>query len=65
MSVIIMCAMSLSSFAALLGGLLVHAFGGPATILVFAAIMALSAISATLSRGVRKMRPLSEITPPQ
>jgi predicted MFS family arabinose efflux permease len=65
MSVIIMCAMSLSSFAALLGGLLVHWVGGPATILAFAGIMAISAVSASVSKGVRKMRPLAEITPPQ
>lgn len=65
MSVIIMCAMSLASFAALLGGVLVHALGGPATILAFAAIMAVSAVASTVSKGVRKMRPLSEITPPQ
>lgn len=64
MSVIIMCAMSLSSFSALLGGLFVHWLGGPATILAFAAIMFVAAITATVSKGIRKMRPLSEITPP-
>jgi hypothetical protein len=53
--------MSLSSVAALLGGLLVHHWGGPAAILVFAGIMAISAIAATVSRGMRKMRPLTEI----
>jgi MFS family permease len=61
-SVIFLAAMSLSSVAALMGGLLVHAWGGPAAILAFAAVMSVSAVSATVSKGMRSMRPLSEIT---
>jgi MFS family permease len=61
-SVIFLAAMSLSSVAALLGGLLVHTWGGPAAILAFAAIITPSAVAATVSKGMRKMRPLSEIT---
>ncbi|GIH06951.1 MFS transporter [Rhizocola hellebori] len=60
-SVIFLAAMSLASVAALLGGLLVHWWGGPAAILAFAAILSISAIAATVSKGIRKMRPLSEI----
>jgi predicted MFS family arabinose efflux permease len=56
-SVIFLAAMSLSSVAALLGGLMVHAWGGPAAILAFAGVMSISAIAATTSRGMRKMRP--------
>jgi MFS family permease len=62
MSVIFLGAMSLSSLAALIAGVLVHAWGGPATVLTFAGIMAIAAITATTSKGIRKMRPLSEIT---
>jgi predicted MFS family arabinose efflux permease len=61
-SVIHLSAMSLASLAALLGGLLVHKWGGPTAILVFSAVMAVSAIAATVSKGMRKMRPLSELT---
>ena len=61
MSVIIMCAMSLASFSALIGGVLVDQLGGPATILAFSGIMAIAAVAATISKGVRKMRPLAEV----
>ncbi len=61
MSVIFMAAMSLSSLASLLGGALVQWWGGPATVLAFAGVMAISAVTATLSRGIRTMRPLSEL----
>jgi MFS family permease len=61
MSVIIMGATSMASLSALLGGLFVHWWGGPATILAFSAIMAVAAICATFSTGVRRMRPLSEL----
>jgi MFS family permease len=61
MSVILMGAMSLASFSSLLGGLFVHWWGGPATIAAFAGIMAVAAVSATLTKGVRHMRPIAEI----
>jgi MFS family permease len=64
MSVILLAAMSLSSVSAFLGGLLVQVWGGPAAILAFAAIMAVAALTATVSRGIRTMRPLSEATVP-
>ena len=63
-SVIFMVATSLSSVASLLGGAFVHWWGGPATVLAFAGIMAVSAVTATVSKGVRGMRPLSEVAQP-
>ncbi|NUR69368.1 MAG: MFS transporter [Hamadaea sp.] len=63
MSVIFLLATSLASLSALLGGTLVHLVGGPATVLVFAAFMGLSAVAATTSQGVRRMKPLSELQP--
>jgi MFS family permease len=64
MSVIFLVAMSLSSVSALLAGLFVHAWGGPAATLAFAGIIAVSAVTATVSKGVRRMRPLAELTQP-
>jgi len=64
MSVIFLGAASLSSFSALIAGVLVHAWGGPLAVLTFAGIMAVAAVTATVSKGIRKMRPLSEITQP-
>lgn len=61
MSVIIMAAMSMSSLSALIGGALVHWLGGPRAMLVFAAIMAVSAITATVSKGIRDMRPVQQL----
>jgi MFS family permease len=61
MSVILMGAMSLASISSLLGGLFVHWWGGPATVLAFSGIMAIAAVTATVSKGIRKMRPLSEV----
>ncbi|MEV6970800.1 MFS transporter [Hamadaea sp. NPDC051192] len=63
MSVIILVATSLASLAALLGGSLVHLAGGPVTVLVFAGLMAVAAVAATISQGVRGMKPLSELQP--
>ncbi len=64
MSVILMVAMSLSSLAPLLGGVFVNQWGGPTAVLAFAALMAVAAVTATISKGIRQMRPLTEITPP-
>ncbi|MCP2322761.1 MFS family permease [Hamadaea flava] len=63
MSVIILVATSLASLSALLGGSLVHLAGGPVTVLVFAGLMAVAAVAATISQGVRGMKPLSELQP--
>jgi MFS family permease len=63
MSVIIMAAMSLASLSALIGGALVHWVGGPGTMLAFAGIMGIAALTSTLSKGVRQMRPISELAP--
>jgi MFS family permease len=63
MSVIMLMATSLASLSALLAGMLVDLVGGPATVLVFAGFMAVSAVAAVVSQGVRGMRPLSEIQP--
>ncbi|WP_051366442.1 MFS transporter [Hamadaea tsunoensis] len=64
MSVIMLLAMSLASLASLLGGLFVQWWGGPGTVLAFGAILAVSAVAATFSKGVRDMRPLGEVTAP-
>jgi len=63
MSVIFMAAMSLSSLSAVIAGSLVAYVGGPATMLAFAGIMAVAAVAATVSRGVRGARPLAELAP--
>jgi MFS family permease len=62
MSVIFMVAMSLSSLAGVIAGTLVAWFGGPATVLAFAGFMAVAAVAATVSKGMRQMRPVEELT---
>lgn len=64
MSVIFLSAMSLSSLAALASGAFVHWWGGPAAVLAFAAVMAVAALTTSVSKGMRQMRPLAELTPP-
>jgi MFS family permease len=61
-SVIFTTAMSLSTVAPLIGGAFVAWWGGPATVLAISGIMAISAVAATFSKGIRSMRPLSEIS---
>ncbi|HZM84551.1 MAG TPA: MFS transporter [Candidatus Limnocylindrales bacterium] len=64
MSVIITLAMGLASMASLVGGVLVHWLGGPGTVLAAAGIISISALAATFSKGMRTMRPLSEMEAP-
>ncbi len=56
-SVIIVVATSVSAAAPLLAGALITAIRSPATILVFSAVVAGSAVAATFSRGIRAMDP--------
>lgn len=63
-SVIITMAMGLASMSALLAGAFVTWWGGPITILAMAGIIAISAVAATFSKGMRTMRPLNETGPP-
>jgi hypothetical protein len=56
-SVIIVVATSVSAAAPLLAGALITLIRSPATILVFSAVVAGSAVAATCSRGIRAMDP--------
>ena len=58
LSVVLMVATSAAALAPLLSGVIVTVWGGPATILVFAAAIAGSAVAATLSPAIGSMRPL-------
>jgi hypothetical protein len=59
-SVIFLGATSAAAAAPILAGTFVTAWNGPATLLLFAAGVAASAVAATLSRGIRTMRPIEE-----
>ena len=61
LSVVRLVAMSAAALAPLLSGFVIDAWGGPATILVFAAAIAGSGIAATLSRAIGTMRPLETV----
>ena len=63
LSVILLAAMSASAAAPLLSGLFVTAWGPARTILVFAASVAVAALTATLAAGIRTMRPIEEAAP--
>jgi MFS family permease len=60
-SVIFFAALSFATVAPYVAGLLVTHVGGPGTVLVFAAVFAAAAVGATVSRGIRSMRPLAEL----
>jgi hypothetical protein len=60
-SVVVVVATSVASAAPLLAGLMITAWGSPASVLVFAAAVAGSAVAATVSRGLRSMRPVPEL----
>jgi len=64
LSVIFLAAMSASAAAPLLSGVFVTTWGSPRTILVFAAVVAVAALTATLAAGIRTMRPLEEAASP-
>ncbi|MEV6602374.1 MFS transporter [Actinoplanes sp. NPDC051346] len=59
-SVIFLVANSAAAAAPMLAGVFVATWGGPAAILCFAAAASISAIAATVGRGIREMRPLTE-----
>ncbi len=61
LSVIFLVAMSAAAVAPLLAGVLVTTWGPSAAILVFAASVAVGALIASLSPGIRSMRPLAEV----
>jgi hypothetical protein len=60
-SVVIVVATSVASAAPLLAGSMITTWGGPAAVLVFAACVAGSAVAASVSRGIRSMRPVEEL----
>jgi len=61
LSVIFLAAMSASAAAPFLSGVFVTTWGSTRTILIFAASVAVAALTATLAAGIRTMRPLEEI----
>ncbi|MET9022024.1 MFS transporter [Actinopolymorpha sp. NPDC004070] len=62
-SAIGLLAQCLQPLAPLLGGLVVAWWGGRGGFLVFAGILAVAAVVASLSNGIRNLRPLSEVAP--
>jgi MFS family permease len=62
-SVLFAMSMGLASVSALVGGAFVHWWGGPITVLALSGIVAITAIAATFSKGIRNMRPLTETGP--
>jgi predicted MFS family arabinose efflux permease len=58
-SVVFFAATSLAAFAPLLAGLFYDWLGGPGTVLAFASLLGLSAVMATASKGIRRMRDLA------
>jgi MFS family permease len=61
-SVIFLAATSAAAAAPVLAGVFVAVWGGPAAILFFAATVGLPAVAATISKGLRVMRPIEEVT---
>ncbi|MCA2219410.1 MFS transporter [Jidongwangia harbinensis] len=59
-SVIIVVATSVASAAPLLAGVMIAAWGGPGSVLVFAAAVAAGAVTATVSREIGAMEPVPE-----
>jgi hypothetical protein len=59
-SVIIVVATSVASAAPLLAGVMITAWGGPASVLVFATAVAGGAVAATASREIGAMEPVPE-----
>jgi MFS family permease len=63
-SVILTGAMGLAAAAPLFAGAMVDFFGPPVAVLAFAGVMACAAIAATLSKGIRDMRPIDDLPTP-
>jgi MFS family permease len=62
LSVIFLFAMSAAATAPLLAGLLVTGWGSRAAIVVFASVVAVSAVTATLAPAIRTMEPIEYVT---
>ncbi|GAA0518438.1 MFS transporter [Paractinoplanes deccanensis] len=62
LSVIFLFAMSAAAAAPLLAGLIVTAWSARVAVLVFAAVVALSAVTATIAPAIREMRPAELVT---
>ena len=60
-SVVIVVATSVSAAAPLIAGVLIATLGDSAAVLLFAAVVAGSAVAATVSRGIRSMEPVPEL----
>lgn len=61
-SAISLFAMGLSPLAPLLGGLLVEQTSGQWAFLAFAGVLAVTALFASVSKGIRSMRPLDQVS---
>jgi MFS family permease len=62
-SVILLVATSAAASAPILAGIWVTAWGGPATLLLFALAISIAGVAATFGTGVRHMRPLDQPVP--
>ena len=60
-SVVITVATSVAAAAPLLAGTLITAWGSSVSILFFAAAVAVSAVAASVSRGIRSLQPVQEL----
>ena len=60
-SVVIVVATSVASAAPLLAGMMITLWGSATSVLVFAAAVSGAAVAATVSRGIRSMRPVGEV----
>jgi predicted MFS family arabinose efflux permease len=63
-SVLMLFVGGIQPLAPLAGGLLVETWGGRTAIIACAAVLAVAAVAATLSRGIRNMRPIAELGAP-
>jgi predicted MFS family arabinose efflux permease len=63
LSVIFLAAMSATAAAPVLAGVFVTAWGPRTAVLIFAASVAVAALTATIAAGIRTMRPAEEIAP--
>ena len=61
LSVIFLSAMSASAGAPLLAGLVVTHWGSQVALLMFAAAVTVSALTASLAAGIREMKPIDEV----
>jgi hypothetical protein len=57
-SVVFLVATSVQAVAPLLAGLLIASWGSPVAVVVLASSVAVAALAATVSRGIRTMQPV-------